>query len=191
MCQSFYFITSPRSQITFAARLASPRSDSKIGFPDSEAVIRHLKVIKPALFIVDQPGACARTQKFQRHDRPVAGEISRISAETGATALVLYHLHKGSTGEIDDLMGATALRSTFRSTRILARMTRDEAQGFKLPPAEAWRYSRIASTKENYTPHLSEPPTPQASLLRVRSPPLILPPLASRCEGSRHGTALR
>ena len=49
-------------------------------------------------------------------------------------------------------MGATALRSTFRSTRILARMTREEAEGFKLPPAKAWRYSRIASTEENYAP---------------------------------------
>jgi hypothetical protein len=49
-------------------------------------------------------------------------------------------------------MGATALRSTFRSTCILARMTRDEAEGFKLPPAEAWRYSCIANTEENCTP---------------------------------------
>ena len=34
------------------------------------------------------------------------------------------------------LMGATALRSTFRSTRILARMTGDEAEGFNCRPPQ-------------------------------------------------------
>lgn len=153
VCSNFHFLWRPRSQIAFAARLANARGDSKIGFPDSEAIIAHLNRIKPALFIVDPFNRAHALEDGNSNVMIalVAGEISRIAAATGCAALVLHHLRKGATGEADDLMGATALRSTFRAARILVRMTRDEAEGFNLPPTEAWRYSRIASTKENYT----------------------------------------
>jgi hypothetical protein len=65
---------------------------------------------------------------------------------------VLHHLRKGSSGAPDDLMGATSLRATFRSCRILARMTEKEAEALGLPTRQEWRYSRIAGTKENYAP---------------------------------------
>jgi hypothetical protein len=47
-------------------------------------------------------------------------------------------------------MGATALRATFRSSRILQRMTEDEAEGLNLQDPQ--RYIRIASSKQNYAP---------------------------------------
>src|SRR5262249_19008056 len=51
VCRSFYFITTPRSQINFAARLASPRGDSKIGLPrstlETEAEMTEGKTRKP------------------------------------------------------------------------------------------------------------------------------------------------
>jgi len=64
--------------------------------------------------------------------------------------LVLHHLRKGSSGTTDDLMGATSLRATFRSCRILARM--DAALGKQMNIPDPWRYSCIAGSKENYAP---------------------------------------
>jgi hypothetical protein len=82
----------------------------------------------------------------------VAIEISRITAEALVAGLVLHHLRKGATGDADDLMGATMLRATFRAARILMRMTKAEAGTLKVPVEKAWRYSRIAGSKENYAP---------------------------------------
>src|SRR5580704_13897876 len=47
-------------------------------------------------------------------------------------------------------MGATSLRATFRSCRILARMTSEVADKLKI--SDPWRYIRIAGSKENYAP---------------------------------------
>src|SRR5215212_1115778 len=75
----------------------------------------------------------------------------RKSAALRAKA-VQQHLRKGSSGVADDLMGATSLRATFRSCRILTKMNEREAQELGLPPEDAWRYSRISGSKENYAP---------------------------------------
>ena len=82
----------------------------------------------------------------------VAAVLNYICAETKCAGLIMHHLRKGSTGEIDDIMGATSLRATFRSCRLLARMANDEAGELKIPQKEAWQFSRIASVKANYAP---------------------------------------
>jgi hypothetical protein len=81
----------------------------------------------------------------------VAGEMTRVATESNAAVLVLHHLRKGSTGSTDDLMGATSLRATFRSARILMGMTAEEAKALGVTD-DPWRYSRIASSKQNYAP---------------------------------------
>jgi hypothetical protein len=49
-------------------------------------------------------------------------------------------------------MGAVSLRATFRSVRIIARMTPEDAKQLGLPTPQAWRYTRISGSKENYAP---------------------------------------
>ena len=80
----------------------------------------------------------------------VAGEMTRIAQAAACAVLVLHHLRKGSNGNPDDLMGATALRATFRSCRILARMAPEVAEKMKI--TDPWRYIRVAGSKENYAP---------------------------------------
>jgi hypothetical protein len=62
----------------------------------------------------------------------------------------LHHLRKSKDGTTDDLMGATSLRATFRSTRILERMDANTAEKLKI--LDRWRYMRISGSKENYAP---------------------------------------
>jgi hypothetical protein len=77
--------------------------------------------------------------------------MTRIAQDASCAVLVLHHLRKGSNGTPDDLMGATSLRATFRSCRILMRMTADEGEKMGIQK-ETWRYIRIAGSKENYAP---------------------------------------
>ena len=90
-------------------------------------------------------------------------ETHRIAQQAACAVLVLHHLRKGSNGSPDDLMGATSLRATFRSCRILARMTPEEGKALGRE-RESWRYIRIAGSKENYAP-----PPDKATWFRLAS----------------------
>lgn len=142
------FITRPRDRIVFAAM-----RDGTPVYPDGDDIITALRDIGAVLLIIDPLNHAHAFEDGNSNVMmaKVAAEINRIAWQGGVAALVLHHLRKGSTGIADDLMGATSLRATFRSTRILARMTSDEASPLGIK-REAWRYSRIAGSKENYSP---------------------------------------
>jgi hypothetical protein len=147
---SFYFISHPQRSIILAARGPS----GIVLLPDGDNIIRALKSIGAVLFIVDPFNHAHELDDGNNNVliARVACEVGRIARQTDAAALVLHHLRKGSTGDPDDLMGATALRATFRGCRILHRMTAEEAKRIKVPERQAWRYSRISGSKENYAP---------------------------------------
>jgi len=145
--QFHFIVRRDRERVYFAAQ-----SEAGLVYPDSAGIIRVLKELNAALFIVD-PFNLAHDSADGNSNvaiAKVASEISRIAAESAVAALVLHHLRKGSSGTVDDLMGATALRANFRATRILIRMSKSEAESLNLPTREHWRYSRIADSKENY-----------------------------------------
>jgi hypothetical protein len=147
--ENFHFIHRPRGRVCFASQ-----SSGGIAFPDGNKIIELLKTIGAALLIVDPFNHAHDLEDGNSNAlmARVASEITRIAQASGAVILVLHHLRKGATGEADDFMGATSLRATFRSVRVLVRMSAKEAEDLGLPPRQAWRYSRIAGTKENYAP---------------------------------------
>jgi hypothetical protein len=129
-------------------------------FPDRETIIAGLKEIEPVLWIID-PWNQAHALDDGNNNAlmaQTAGETGHIARICNVVALALHHLRKSATGDIDDLMGATSLRATFRSARILSRMTADEAQKLLIPSEERWRYSRSAGHEENYAPPPSKAP---------------------------------
>ena len=159
---NIHFIRSPSSRVTFAAS-----ADGFVTFPDSSAIIKIL-IEKQAVMLLIDPFNHAHNLDDGNNNAliaQVAGEMSRIARESGAAVLVLHHLRKGSAGNPDDLMGATSLRATFRSCRILARMTPEIAD--KMNVAEPWRYIRTAGSKENYAP-----PPEKSSWFKLVSVPL-------------------
>ena len=159
----FRFISKPGGKVCFA----SAGRDGPI-FPDGDNIIEILKATNAALVIVDPFNHAHRFDDGNNNVQiaKAAGELNRITRESGAAGLVLHHLRKGSTGSADDLMGATSLRATFRSSRILVRMTPDEAKALDIDK-DAWRYSRIAGSKENYAP-----PPDKATWFKLESVPL-------------------
>jgi hypothetical protein len=158
-----YFIRRPGGRVTFADRLLT----GKLVFPDSAEIVDHLINIGAVLLIVDPFNNAHNTEDGNNNAviARVAEEITSIARRSGVAALVLHHLRKGATGQVDDLMGAVALRANFRATRVLARMTAEEAK--KLSVTDPWRYLRVASTKANFAP-----PPLDAIWFRLASIPL-------------------
>jgi hypothetical protein len=160
---NIHFIHRPGGRIVFAERIVTGRTTL---FPDGDEIIGHLRRLGAVLLVVD-PFNNAHTLDDGNNNvmiARVAEEISRIAREAHVAVLLLHHLRKGSTGSLDDLMGATSLRANFRSCRILARMTADEASALNLNTNEAWRHLRIAGTKANYAP-----PPDKATWFRLAS----------------------
>jgi hypothetical protein len=147
---SFRFIGRQSRRVTLAAR----GPNGAIVHPDSDEIIAQLQADDAALLIIDPFNQAHQTDDGNNNAAiaQVAGEATRIAQTSGAALLVLHHLRKGAAGVADDLMGATALRATFRSARILARMIDKEAEAFGIDPRQSWRHVKIAATKENYAP---------------------------------------
>jgi hypothetical protein len=162
--ENFYFL---RRNDGVRIRLAAHAiNGGGLIFPDRETIIAGLKEIEPVLWIID-PWNLAHALADGNSNAlmaQTAGETGHIARVCNVVALALHHLRKSATGDIDDLMGATSLRATFRSARILSRMTADEAQKLLIPSEERWRYSRIAGHKENYAP-----PPEQSTWYRLES----------------------
>jgi hypothetical protein len=145
----FHFISHPSHSIA----LAAPGPDRTILFPHGDNIIAGLKDVAAALLIVDPLNQAHELDDGNNNVliAKLAREIGRIAKESGAAALVLHHLRKGSIGDPDDLMGATALRATFRGgARILKRMVPEEAKSLHVAERQAFRHSRISGTKANY-----------------------------------------
>jgi hypothetical protein len=145
--QGVHFIRRPSGRVTFAASV-----DGLVVFPDGAEIVEQLTAIHAVMMLIDPFN---HSHDFDDGNNnvmvaKVAGEMSRIAKASGTAVLVLHHLRKGSVGNPDDLMGATSLRATFRNCRILSRMAAEVAE--KMNITDAWRYIRIAGSKENYTP---------------------------------------
>lgn len=159
---SIHFIRKPGGRVA----LVAPAREGVI-YPDGDAIIAELKATGSTLLIVDPFNHAHMLDDGNNNVMiaKVAAEMDRIADETQAAIMVLHHLRKGSTGQADDLMGATSLRATFRSSRILSRMTQDEAEALNIE--EGWRYIRIKGSKENYAP-----PPDKATWYMLASVPL-------------------
>ena len=144
---NIYFLRKPDGRVSFAAV-----ENGGVIFPDGREITDKLQAVNAVLLIVD-PFNHAHDFDDGNNNvmiAKVAGELSKVARDSGVAVLVLHHLRKGANGTPDDLMGATSLRATFRSCRILARMPPEVAEKMKVP--DPWRHVRIVGSKENYAP---------------------------------------
>jgi AAA domain len=151
---SFYFLQKPGGRVTLAERTR----DGGLFFPDTARIVHFLKEISAVKLIID-PFNSAHALEDGNNNVAVAAvaqEITSIAQQAHVAALLLHHLRKGAQGNIDDLMGAVALRANFRSVRILQVADEGAALGLGIPIAEAWRYLWVAGSKENYAPPLDQ-----------------------------------
>lgn len=145
------FLDKASGLIAFAQ--PNPREGGPISCADADDIISEMKDFGAVLLIVDPLN---RAHGFDDGNNnvamaQVAGAMDRVAGEAQAAVLVLHHLRKGSTGIADDMMGATSVRATFRSSRVLAKMQKVEGEALGIKE-DHWRYSRISGSKDNYAP---------------------------------------
>jgi hypothetical protein len=143
------FVTKPRERVSLASMV-----NNKIISPDGDALIEELKAMGAVLLIIDPLNHAHRLDDGNNNAQMarVAAEADRIATESNSAVLVLHHLRKGNVGDPDDIMGATSVRATFRSNRILAKMIKQDAGSFSVSERDRWRYSRISGSKDNFAP---------------------------------------
>lgn len=139
------------ARVVFAQR---GEGGGPVRFTESAAIVRELRACKAIMLVVDPFNSAHDLDDGNSNTliARVAGEINRVAQTTGVAAMVLHHVRKGATGDVDDLMGATSLRATFRGARVLVRMTEEQAEALAIKSEDRFRYFRIAGTKENYAP---------------------------------------
>lgn len=127
-------------------------------FPDSAAIVAQLKSRSAACLVVDPFNSTHQLDDGNNNVQivRVAMEVSAIGERAGVAAMVLHHLRKGATGEVDDLMGATSLRANFRVCQIMKVMSEQEAKDLGIPDEDRSLYLRISGSKENYAPRARE-----------------------------------
>ena len=157
----FRFVTKPRERVALAAMVRN-----QIISPDGDALIEELKAIAAVLLIIDPLNHAHRLDDGNNNPQMarVAAEANRIADESNSAVLVLHHLRKGNVGDPDDIMGATSVRATFRSSRILAKMIKNDADKLNISERDMWRYSRISGSKDNFAP-----PADKATWYRLES----------------------
>jgi hypothetical protein len=146
--ENLHFIEGTQDRISFATKRPS---DGAI-ISDTDEISDLMTEIGAVLLVVD-PFNHAHALDDGNNNvliAKVASEMARVAEQTNAAVLVLHHLRKGANGAADDLLGAVALRATFRSCIILAKMEPIVAKDMKLE--DHWRYIRITGSKENYAP---------------------------------------
>jgi RecA-family ATPase len=146
--RNIQFLVREDRRITFCELV-----DGKPAFPDRDDILNALKEINAIGLVVD-PFNHAHNMEDGNANVAIAKvshEMNDIARKSSCFLLLLHHLRKGATGAADDLMGATSLRATFRSTRIIIRMNEKEAETLRIKE-DRWRYIRIAGSKENYAP---------------------------------------
>lgn len=84
----------------------------------------------------------------------VTYEWRSIAEENNLAIDFTHHFRKGGQGEpgADDIRGASSLMGAVRSARVLAPMTKEEADNAKIDPADRRRYLYEVNAKANLTP---------------------------------------
>jgi hypothetical protein len=155
--RGIHFLVRPSGRRVILAERSTGR-DATVIFPDHDRIVAQLKALDTALFIID-PFNNAHSLDDGNNNAlvaTVAHEISTIARDANVAVLLLHHLRKGAVGNVDDLMGAVALRANFRACRIMQVMLAEMAEQLGIKPDQAWRYLRVVGSKENYAPPLDK-----------------------------------
>ena len=132
------------------------RNGLVIATPVIDAVKATIVANRIDCMIVDPFVRCHRVSENDNGKiNAVAESWAAIADETNAAINVIHHLKKIGTAEAtaEDARGASSLIAAGRSTRVMRRMTGDEAKNAGIPEDERRHYFRIdAGQKSNMAP---------------------------------------
>lgn len=146
------FLDSGRDQNFVLA--VEERSGTKIIEPILGAIIENIRKNQIGQIIVDPFVAChAVSENDNSRLEKVTRAWAQVANEAGCAVELIHHFRKtGGPAEptADDVRGASAIVGAARSVRILAGMTKEEAEAAGVE--ERFRFFRVISAKANLFP---------------------------------------
>jgi hypothetical protein len=145
------FLDSGRDQSFIVAH--EYRGGVQIAEPVVASIIANIIANEISYVVVDPFVACHRVDESANTKiETVARLWARVAQETNTAVELVHHLRKGTVGQepsADDVRGASALVNAARSVRVLASMTKEEAENAGVD--ERRRYLRVTPVKANLT----------------------------------------
>ncbi|MCW3477878.1 helicase RepA family protein, partial [Limobrevibacterium gyesilva] len=144
------FLHSGRSRRLTMAALDETQA---IVHPDAAAVAAACRARGIGLVVVDPFVKSHRLDENSNAQMDAAATAwAEIAEATGAAILLVHHVRKGASADVDAARGAKSLTDAARSAALLAPMTAEEAEHLSVPAAERWRYVRLDDAKANLAP---------------------------------------
>jgi hypothetical protein len=144
------FLHSGRTRRLVMAETDGPRD---IVHPDADAVAAACRTRGIGLVVVDPFVKSHRLDENSNAEMDAAATVwAEIAESTGAAILLVHHVRKGATTDIDAARGAKSLTDAARSAALLTPMSPEDADHLSVPAAERWRYVRLDDAKANLAP---------------------------------------
>lgn len=125
----------------------------------ADLMVRELIEWGTDLLIIDPLAETHPAQENSNDEMKEIGQMFRMVAQRGHTALVLVHhtrkhdnaSSEGQSGNMDSARGASALSGLVRSMYTLFQMNEKEAKKFAIKETERWAYLHLEQAKGNLT----------------------------------------
>jgi hypothetical protein len=144
-----FYLTSGRTRRLRMAEL----DETGIVHPDQQAVVDAALAAGIGLIVVDPFVKSHQLDENANAQIDAAATAwAEIAEATGAAVLLVHHVRKGATSDVDAMRGAKALTDAARSAALLTPMTAEEARHLSVPERERWRHVRLDDAKANMAP---------------------------------------
>ncbi|HTN09380.1 MAG TPA: AAA family ATPase, partial [Acetobacteraceae bacterium] len=144
-----FYLSSGRTRRLRMAEL----DETGIVHPDQQAVVGAALAAGIGLIVVDPFVKSHQLDENANAQIDAAATAwAEIAEATGAAVLLVHHVRKGATSDVDAMRGAKALTDAARSAALLTPMTAEEARHLSVPERERWRHVRLDDAKANMAP---------------------------------------
>jgi hypothetical protein len=144
-----FYLSSGRTRRLRMAEL----DETGIVHPDQQAVVDAALAAGIGLIVVDPFVKSHQLDENANAQIDAAATAwAEIAEATGAAVLLVHHVRKGATSDVDAMRGAKALTDAARSAALLTPMTAEEARHLSVPERERWRHVRLDDAKANMAP---------------------------------------
>jgi hypothetical protein len=148
-----FYMNSGEERGLFMAEMKLTEDGFAVVHPDEEALERHILDNAIGLLIVD-PFAESHSLEENSNPQMVAATAAwrRVARRTRCSILLVHHVRKGSSGDIESARGAKALTDSARVGLVMSTMSTEEAEALGIEEEHRLSYVRLDDAKANLAP---------------------------------------
>src|ERR1700722_9390194 len=150
-----YFLHSAESRKVVIAQL--DKEGFEVIYPDKDALIAQFIANKIGIAVVDP---FSESHSLEENSNPhmvkAMAAWREVARETNAAILLVHHVRKGTSLDIEAARGAKAMTDSARVGLLMTPMSPEEAVSFDLTEEERIAYVRLDNAKTNMAPKAAE-----------------------------------